>query len=222
MLMILRLALAAILLFGSLGVSPAFAATAEPSAQTHEQALATPVGKFIQSLGDEAIAVIANKNLSQDQRSEQFRHMLSASFDLPTIGRFVIGRSWNAATSAQQQEYMKLFETLVIKTYSDRFALYTGEGFQVTGIRPESEKDSVVVSEITHPDGSEPTSVDWRVRKKDGKLGIIDVVVEGVSLSVTQRQEYASIIQHDGGKIDGLLALMRQQVQEPAAGNQPG
>ena len=116
---------------------------------------------------------------------------------------------------------MHLFEALVVKTYSDRFALYTGEGFQVTGVRPESEKDYVVTSEITHPDGSQPTEVDWRVRKKESKLGIIDVVIEGVSLSVTQRQEYASIIQRDGGQINGLLALMRQQLQEPN-GNKPG
>jgi phospholipid transport system substrate-binding protein len=217
-----RLVLALLIVLVPARFSPALAETGSSSgAQTHDQAIATPVGRFIQTLGDEAISVIADKNLTQDQRSEHFRQMLSTSFDLQTIGRFVIGRSWNAASPAQQQEYMKLFETLVVKTYSDRFALYTGEGFQVTAVRTESEKDSVVVSEITHPDGSEPTSVDWRVRKKDGKLGIIDVVVEGVSLSVTQRQEYASIIQHDGGKLDGLLALMRQQVQAPA-GNQPG
>jgi phospholipid transport system substrate-binding protein len=111
---------------------------------------------------------------------------------------------------------MHLFEALVIKTYSDRFALYTGEGFRVSGLRPETEKDTVVTSEITHPDGSEPTEVDWRVRNKGGHLGIIDVVIEGVSLSVTQRQEYASIIQRDGGKLDGLLTLMRQQLQEPS------
>jgi phospholipid transport system substrate-binding protein len=213
MLKIRRLALAAILL---IGYAPMPALAAPPAAaQNHEQSLATPVGKFIQQLGDQAIAVIADKNLNQDQRTDKFRDMLSTSFDLPTIGRFVIGRSWNAASPGQQQEYMKLFESLVIKTYSDRFALYTGEGFQVTAVRPESEKDSIVNSEITHPDGSEPTSVDWRVRNKDGKLGIIDVVVEGVSLSVTQRQEYASIIQHDGGKLDGLLALMRKQLQSP-------
>ena len=224
MLMILRLALAAILLLVPVGLSPALAETAEPSAaQSHEQAVTAPVGKFIQNLGDQAISVLANKSLALDQRSDRFRQMLNTAFDLPTIGRFVIGRSWNAATAAQQQEYMHLFEELMIKTYGDRMALYTGEGFQVTGVRPESDKDFIVVSEITHPDGSEPTSVDWRVRKKDGKLGIIDVVVEGVSMSVTQRQEYASIIQHDGGKLDGLLTLMRQQVQGPAAaGNQPG
>jgi len=219
MLSVTRLVFAALFLLG-LPIA-ALAEDTSPPAQTHDQAVATPAGKFIQGLGDQAISVIADKSLSQDQRSDHFREMLRSSFDLPTIGRFVIGRSWNAATPDQQQEYMKLFESLVVKTYSDRFALYTGEGFRVTGVRPETEKDVVVTSEITHPDGSEPTTVDWRVRNKNGKLGIIDVVVEGVSLSVTQRQEYASIIQRDGGKLDGLLSLMRQQLQEPA-GNQPG
>jgi len=218
---ILRPVLVTILLLGPVTLLPVAAKADDSVAQNHAQAVATPVGKFIQGLGDQAITVIADKGLNQDQRSEKFREMLRVSFDLPTIGRFVIGRSWNAATPAQQQEYMKLFEALVIKTYSDRFALYTGEGFKVTGVRSESEKDSIVTSEITHPDGSEPTSVDWRVRKKEGKMGIIDVVVEGVSLSVTQRQEYASIIQQDGGKLDGLLALMRKQVESPSSGN-PG
>jgi phospholipid transport system substrate-binding protein len=139
---------------------------------------------------------------------------LRDSFDLKTIGRFVIGRSWNAATPDQQKEYTSLFEELVVKTYGSRMALYTGEGFSVSGVRPESEKDTIVTSQITHPDGSEPTEIDWRIRARDGKLGVIDVMVEGVSLSVTQRQEYASVIQRYGGNIDGLLDLMRQQLKE--------
>ena len=68
-------------------------------------------------------------------------------------------------------------------------------------------------SQITHPDGSKPTSIDWRVRQKDGKLGVIDVVVEGISLSVTQRQEYSSVIQAHGGQIDGLLQIIRDQLK---------
>jgi len=184
-------------------------------AQTHDQAVKTPVGKFVQTLGDRAIAVIANKNITANQRSDKFRQILQDSFDLMTIGRFVIGRSWNAASPEQQQEYMKLFEALVIKSYGDRLTLYTGEGFTVTGARPESDKDYIVNSQITHPDGSEPTAIDWRVRQRNGKLGVIDVVVEGVSLSVTQRQEYAAVIQRNGGQIDGLLAMMRQQLQTP-------
>jgi phospholipid transport system substrate-binding protein len=187
------------------------------SGQTHAQAIKTPAGGFIQSLGDRAISIIANKNLSTTKRDDQFRQILQDSFDLMTIGRFVIGRTWNTATPEQQQEYMKLFEALVIKSYGDRLTLYTGEGFTVVSSRPESDKDFIVNSQITHPDGSQPTQIDWRVRQRNGKLGVIDVVVEGVSLSVTQRQEYASVVQRSGGKIDGLLEQMRQQLNTPDA-----
>jgi phospholipid transport system substrate-binding protein len=194
--------------------------------QGHDQAIKTPAGKFVQDLGDHAIAIIADPAVTHDKRAEKFRQILRESFDLPTIGRFVIGRTWNAATDAQQKEYMRLFEELVVKTYGSRMELYTGEGFSVIGVRPESEKDTIVTSNITHPDGSEPTEIDWRVRLRDGKLGVIDVVVEGVSLSVTQRQEYASVIQRNGGQIDGLLDLMRQQLKDadapPPQGQQHG
>ncbi len=191
------------------------AATAGPGAQTHDAAVKMPQGKFVQDLGDRAIAIIANKNISPAQRSDKFRQILSDSFDLKTIGRFVIGRTWNTATPAQQQEYMKLFEGLVVQSYGDRLSLYTGEGFLVNTVRSESEKDFIIGSQITHPDGSEPTKIDWRLRQRDGKMGVIDVMVEGVSLSVTQRQEYSAIIQNNGGAIEPLLAKMREQLAAP-------
>jgi len=102
----------------------------------------------------------------------------------------------------------------VVKTYGDRLNFYSGEGFRVIAARPESDSDVVVGSEITHADGSQPTHVDWRVRQRNGKLGVIDVVVEGISQSVTQRQEYTSIIQRNGGDIEPLLASMRQSLQQ--------
>jgi phospholipid transport system substrate-binding protein len=211
--------LALTLVIVTLGVpAPGMAQSAAgtPAANTTESAQATPQGKFIQNLGDKAIAILADNKITPDQRDVKFREMLRETFDLATIGRFVIGRSWNAATPDQQKEYMHLFEELVVKTYSDRFALYTGEGFKVRAVHPEGEKDFIVNSDITHPDGSPPTTVDWRLRQKGDKLGIIDVVVEGVSMSVTQRQEYASVIQRNGGNIDGLLDVMRDHLKNPA------
>jgi phospholipid transport system substrate-binding protein len=200
-----------------LALSIAAPAHAQTAASTHDQAVQTPQGKFVQDLGDHAIKIIANKQISHEERNKQFSQILNDSFDLKTIGRFVIGRSWNGATPAQQTEYMDLFKKLVIKNYGDRMTLYTGEGFTVVGTRPESDLDTTVVSQITHPDGSQPTSIDWRVRTKDGKMGVIDVVVEGVSLSVTQRQEYAAVIQNHDGQIDGLLQIMREQLNGQAA-----
>ncbi|MGB9154599.1 MAG: ABC transporter substrate-binding protein [Alphaproteobacteria bacterium] len=186
---------------------------AADSAPAHDQALQSPVGKFVQDLGDRAIKIITNKQLSAEQRNTAFSKVLNDSFDLKTIGRFVIGRTWNTATPSQQNEYMDLFKALVIKNYGDRMTLATGEGYKVVGIRPESDMDTTVMSQITHPDASQPTTIDWRVRQQDGKMGVIDVIVEGISLSVTQRQEYASVIQNSGGQIDGLLATMRDQLK---------
>lgn len=192
------------------------AQTGAISAATPEQAQQTPAGKFVQDLGNKAIAIIKDQSLTPEQHNNQYRTLLHDAFDVPTIAHFVIGRTWNTATPEQQQEYMKLFEELVIKIYGDRLNFYSGEGFKVTSVRSENNQDSVVLSQITHADGSTSTPVDWRVRDENGKLAIIDVVVDGVSQSVTQRQEYASVIQRDGGKIDGLLTLMRQRLQVPS------
>lgn len=177
----------------------------------------TTQGKFVQTLGDMAVAALKDKSLDAAGRREKFRELFRTHFDLSTIGRFVIGRSWNAATPEQQEQYRKLFEELVVQTYSEQFSLYAGEGFQVTAVRPEGERDFIVNSLITHPDGSPSTQVDWRIREKDGRQGIIDVIVEGISMSVTQRQEYSSVIQRNGGNIEGLLNLMRKRLADHAA-----
>jgi phospholipid transport system substrate-binding protein len=174
-----------------------------------------PAGKFVQNLGNQAIAVMADKSLTTEQRSQKYRGILHDSFDLQTIGHFVLGRTWNSATPEQQKNFMQLFERMVLETYGDRLNFYSGEGFHVKSARQESDKDNVVTSEISHTDGSPPTSIEWRVRQENDKLAVIDVVIEGVSQSVTQRQEYASILQRNNGNIDGLLDLMKQRVQSP-------
>ncbi len=188
-----------------------YAAQTAPTAATQQL---QPASTFIQSLGTRAIGIIADKSVTKEKRNDLFKQILSDSFDLKTIGRFVIGRNWNVATPEQQDEYMRLFQDLVVRTYGNRLSLYAGEGFAVNSEHPESEQDIVVNSQITHPDGSAPTKIDWRVRNRNGKFGVIDVVVEGVSLSVTQRQEYAAVLQNNGGQIEGLLVLMRQRLQE--------
>lgn len=218
MLCLSRAAVFSLCLLGALAITPSYANTPVAPAPAQqisgEQQELSAQSKFIQSLGDRAIALLANKEIPAEERDSQFRTILRDSFDLQTIARFVIGRSWMTATPEQQKEYMDLFEALVVKTYSDRFALYTGEGFKVRSSVPETDKDTIVNSNITRPDGSASTTVTWRVRTKGDKMGIIDVVVEGVSMSVTQRQEYSSVIQRNGGDVGALLELMRKRVAE--------
>jgi phospholipid transport system substrate-binding protein len=178
-----------------------------------DQGQHSPAGMFIQTIGNRAISVMANKSLSAQQRTQKYQDILQASFDMETIGRFVLGRAWESATSQQQQTFMRLFQQLVLKTYGDRISFYSGEKFEVTQVRQESDRDSVVNSDVTHTDGSAPTKVDWRVRQENSKLAVIDVTVEGVSQSITQRQEYMSILQRNNGDMNALLDMMRQRLQ---------
>lgn len=207
----------ALILFAHAGLfALAWAQTAkqtESSAMRPEQAQQSPAGKFVQDLGNEAIGIIVDKSVTEEERNAKYHDILRTAFDLKTIGHFVIGRAWDSAPAEQRQEYMDLFEKLVLKIYGDRLKFYSGESFRVRSVRQESERDFVVGSLVDHPGGAQPTTVDWRVRQEDGKFAIIDVVIDGVSQSVTQRQEYGSIIQRNGGKLDKLLAYMRQRLE---------
>lgn len=165
---------------------------------------------FIQNLGNRAIKTFSDKGTKANAK-EKFRALLVEGFDIPYIGRWVLGRYWNVANEAQRQEYMGLFERMIVDAYAGRFAEYSGETFKITGTRPEGDADSTVTTQIVRPSGP-PINVDWRVRKNGAAYKIIDVAVEGVSMGVTQRSEFASVIQTNGGQFDGLLKVLRAKV----------
>ncbi len=173
--------------------------------------------KFIQGLGDKAVSTLADKSVSPEKASATFRDMLHQSFDLDLLGRFALGPSWKEIDDKQKQEYRKVFELFVVQIYSDRFSMYSGETFKVTGAKSEDERDSYVTSEIVQPGGGSATQVDWRVRFKDGQYKVIDVIVEGVSMSVSQRSEFMASIQRNGGDFDQFLKLLRERVNTPVA-----
>ena len=202
---------------GAASPVPALANSVTPGAalmRRSMESIQTPAGNFVQNMGARTLAVIDDESLTRDQQKEKYREILHEYFDLPAIARFVIGRAWNAATPEQQQEYTKLFESTVVKMYADRLSNGHGEKSLIINTRPESDSEVIVSSQIMHPDRSPPTKVDWRVRNKDGKFAILDVVIEGVSQTITKREEYAAIIHRDGGKVDGLLAAMRDHLKE--------
>ena len=186
------------------------AASALPAAIRPAQAQDAGAAAFIQKLGDRAIQTFSDK-ADKARAKEKFRTLLVEGFDVPYIGRWVLGRHWNVATEPQKQEYLGLFEKMIVDAYAGRFAEYSGETFKISGTRSEGEGDSSVTTQIVRPSGP-PVNVDWRVRKAGATYKIIDVVVEGVSMGVTQRSEFASVIQSSGGQFDGLLKALRSKV----------
>ncbi|MDE1153197.1 MAG: ABC transporter substrate-binding protein [Micavibrio sp.] len=167
----------------------------------------TPAAAFVQGLGDKALTSLTAKDLPAAERAERVRTLLRTNFDVPTIARFVLGRGWNTATDAQRKEYMKLFEDMIVKTYTKRFADYSGQAFKVLGSKSLSDTDSLVSSQILQNDGP-AVQVDWRVRGKGGQLKVVDVVVEQISMSVTQRSDFESIM-GGSGDVETLLKSLR-------------
>lgn len=195
------------------GVSAAAPASAMDLRETPRSTLVTTVAadteaakNFVDKMAQTGIGFLGNEGLTDEQRTAEFRKLLNANFDMATIGRFALGRYWKTATPAQQTEYQKLFKTMIVEIYSRRFKEYNGQELEVTGARADGETDVMVSSSIIPPNGQK-VSVDWRVRNNK----VVDILVEGVSMALTQRSDFASVIQRGGGNVDVLLEHLRAQ-----------
>jgi phospholipid transport system substrate-binding protein len=178
-------------------------------------AIAADANVFMSQLWTRAVEVL-DKKAPLTERLTRFRQLFQADFDGPGIARFVLGRYWRTASEQEQQEYMKLFEDYVIFVYGTRLSNFNGETFKVRGSRTD-ESGTVVSTDIISPSGEPPIKVDWRLVADKGAFKINDVIIEGISMMVTQRSEFASIIQRHGGQVGGLLALMREKTNTASA-----
>ncbi len=170
---------------------------------------------FMNQLWDRAVEVL-NKKSDPALRQERFRQLFHADFDCSGIARFVLGRYWRDASEEEQKDFVKLFEEYVVFVYTARLSNFGGQDFKIRGSR--SDGDGVMVStDVFSPGGSSPLKIDWRLVSDNGTYKINDVIVEGVSMLVTQRSEFASIVQRNGGQVRGLLAMMREKTASASA-----
>ncbi|HTT81560.1 MAG TPA: ABC transporter substrate-binding protein, partial [Stellaceae bacterium] len=143
------------------------------------------------------------------QRLARFRVLFREDFDVPEIARFVLGRYWRVATPDERQEFMRLFQEYIVRAYSARLGAYAGEPFRVVDARPDGD-ETVVTSQIVEQSG-QAIAIDWYVTETPMGYRITDVYVGGVSMAVTERDEFASVIQRSGG-VAGLIAQLRQKL----------
>ncbi len=169
---------------------------------------------FISGLADKAIAALGEKDTPPAEKEKRFRSLLNENFAVKAIARWVLGRHWRKATEAQRNEYLALFEDLLVVTYTDRFSRYSGETLEILRTLGNDGEDAVVYSQIVKPTGEEPLKVAWRVRAGAGRYRVVDVIVAGISMGQTQRSEFSSVIRQNGGDMEGLLAEIRKRVNK--------
>jgi phospholipid transport system substrate-binding protein len=163
---------------------------------------------FVNQLGTQFIQVLGPK-VPAAQRLARFRELIAADFDIPGIGQFVLGRYWASATPQQQQQFLGLFREFMAQAYSNRLAEYAGEPFRAISAR-QNGGETIVSTEIIRPDGSKVQMDVYLINR--GGYKATDAYVAGVSMRVTQRDEFASIIQQGGGQVSYLLDRLRAKV----------
>lgn len=172
---------------------------------------------IVTDFGDRTLRMLQDKTLTRAGRERDFRASLEADFDFQTIARFVLGRYWLAASDQERQAFSAAFKDYVVQSYS---ALFDGFGVQrlkVTGEREEGATTTIVRTDVARSNSTAMTKVDWRVLKSGGGYKIIEVIVEGVSVSMAQRQEVASIMDRNGQQIAGLIEQIHEKTAASAA-----
>ena len=176
----------------------------------------TEAAKFIEGLGTQAIALLSQPGQPSENSENQVRSLLSENFDLDRIGQFVVGRYWETMSSDQQKAYLDVFREFVLRSYSRRFGGYAGSKFAVVGSQPGGRDDVIVLTQIIRPDDPN-VDAGWRVTTEDGQLKIVDVIISGVSMAMTQRSDFTTAIRREG--VDTFIGRLRAQL---AGLQQPG
>lgn len=173
-------------------------------------AAADGVESFVHDTAERVFASYSGSD-TDEQRARVFRELLTGSFELKTIARFTLGRYWRVASPDQRKEYRRLFEEFLVLAYANRFRDLSGVELRVTSVRTINKRDRLVLSEVDAGGGRPPIRIGWRVRATKHGLRVVDVIVDGISMSVTQRDQFAAAIRSAGGKIDGLLTMLRDK-----------
>ena len=161
--------------------------------------------QFMNDFGSQAVRLLADQKRSAVERTSAMRQLLTENFDLNYIRRFVLSRHWRRASNDERAEFRQLLEDYLVVIYGRRLGNYSGEKFVIGDARAVNKAITVVHSHIERPKAP-PVKVNWRLRQAEGEWSIVDVIVEGVSMSM----EFSSVIRGSGGKVAGLIAKLRQ------------
>lgn len=185
---------------------PALAAPERDAAADVVRGLVAEVFRLIGQGTDESVARAALVPVVERQT------------DIELLGRLILGRHWRTASPEQRAEYDALFRDYMLDTFVKRLRPYIGsdvgafdERFDIRKSQKLNRRDVLVRSTLVPPD-SPPLQIDWRLREREGRLVIIDLVVEGVSLLVTHRSEFGAVLNRGG--MEGLLDELRGRVTE--------
>ena len=190
----------------------AFFFISSPTKQSFNYVLAADdPGSYVMEMTKNAIDTLTNKSITQTEKEEQFGELFDTNFDVPSISRFVLGKYWKQASLDQKKKFITAFRNYIVKTYSSRFNEYSDEQLKLVNFENESNPKIFLVHTGLERQDAPIIKVDWRIGKKKDRFVILDIIIEGISLAITQRSEFISVIDQNEGSIDRLISLLKEK-----------
>jgi len=160
---------------------------------------------FVQSTVNRAAKTLGG-NLSKEERIEKLKDIAKETVDIKGIGLYSLGSYRKVLTEEQKEKYEKVFEQYFLKSFSSRLAEYSNPEIEVNSKKKINENYTIVNSTLVATNTRPKDKINWRVYTKDPEnLLIRDLIIEGLSLVRTQKEEFASIINSNDGNIDALF-----------------
>ena len=161
---------------------------------------------FVYEMVNDAISKLADKNLNQDQKSIFIEKIARENVDIIGLGLYTLGELRKSAAKENVLDFQKSFEKYFLKSLTSRLADYSSSKFEVLGEDKKSSNYTIINSKVIPDDGGPEIKIDWRVYTKNPEKPLVrDLIVEGLSLARTQKEEFASILSSNNNDIKILI-----------------
>ena len=162
--------------------------------------------EFISELVNDAISKLSDKNLNQEQKKNFIEDLALENVDINALGLYTLGELRKSSSEDDITNYKKAFQKYFLKSLTSRLADYSSSKFEVLDEDKKSSNYTIVSSKVTPTDGGPEIKIDWRVYTKNPDKPLIrDLIVEGLSLARTQKEEFSSILSSNNNDIKILI-----------------
>ena len=172
---------------------------------------ANPAIDFVDQLAHRILDDIVSTDKSKEEKEHLFHDAFTEALDLKGVGQFVLGTSWKKATDSERDDFLKAFTDLTVKTWADRFDAYNGQQIVFQGVR-NAERGQLYVDSVIQD--KQPVDVIWRLRPSKETYKIVDIIVEGVSMASTYRNDYRAFLQQNGNSVAALTDELNRKIKE--------
>jgi len=165
---------------------------------------------FVQSTVNRASEILS-KNISKEEKMNSLKIIAKETVDITGIGFYSLGSTRKALNDSQKKKYFELFENYFLKSFSSRLSEYTNPKIEVRGKKVINKNYTIVNSVLIGSTDRPEVKIDWRIYTKNSDDPLIrDLIIEGLSLARTQKEEFASVLNSNDGDINALFKILEE------------